>query len=122
MTKSGRIMKESGGNLLITAGMVVVGLILAIILFKVTLWFVIPLLAWAAAGWGAGQITNQEFGLGESIQMGIAGGLVSFVVFRILDVGILINSGLIGDIISGVIGALMIIGARNLLSKRQGAT
>ena len=54
--------------------------------------------------------------------MGIAGGLLSFVVFRILDVGILINSGLIGDIISGVIGALMIIGARNLLSKRQGAT
>ena len=121
MAKSGRIMKE-GSNPLVTAGMVVIGLLLAILLFKVTLWFVIPLLTWAAAGWGAGQITNQEFGLGESIQMGIAGGLVSFVVFRILDVGILISSGLIGDIISGVIGALMIIGARNLLSKRQGAT
>ena len=70
MTKSGRIIKESGGNLLITAGMVVAGLVLAIILFKVTLWFVIPLLAWAAAGWGAGQITNQGIRSGRKYPNG----------------------------------------------------
>lgn len=108
---------QDGPGLLTTVIIVVVGVLVAVFLFRVTLLFAIPLLIWGIAGWLAGKIVQQDFGVGESIGLGLAGGLVSYFVFRILDVEALINSGLLGDIIAGVIGALILIVARNFLNR-----
>ena len=74
------------------------------------------LLIGALAGWLAGKIMKGGgFGTLLNIILGIVGGAVGNWIFGVL--GIHINSGIIGDLITGIIGALAILFVAGLFKK-----
>ncbi|RDY59877.1 GlsB/YeaQ/YmgE family stress response membrane protein [Flagellimonas nanhaiensis] len=74
------------------------------------------LLIGAAAGWLAGKIMKGGgFGTLLNIILGIVGGIVGNWVFNLL--GIHIGTGIIGDLLTGVIGAVLILFLAGLFKK-----
>lgn len=74
------------------------------------------LLIGAIAGWLAGKIMKGGgFGLVLNIVIGIVGGIVGNWAFGAF--GISISNGLIGDIITGAIGAIIILFIASLFKK-----
>ncbi|WP_370477472.1 GlsB/YeaQ/YmgE family stress response membrane protein [Tamlana flava] len=74
------------------------------------------LLVGAIAGWLAGKIMKGGgFGLLLNIVIGIFGGLVGNWLFSVL--GISISDGIIGDIVTGAIGASVILFVAGLFKK-----
>lgn len=70
----------------------------------------------AIAGWLAGKLMKGGgFGLLLNIVMGIVGGIVGNWLFSTL--GITLMSGLIGDILTGVIGACAVLFVASLFKK-----
>ena len=75
-----------------------------------------PLIIGALAGWLAGKlIKGGGFGNLVNIILGIVGGVVGNWVFKRLAVPI--NSGVVGDLVTGVIGALVILFIAGLFKK-----
>ena len=74
------------------------------------------LLIGAIAGWLAGKIMKGGgFGLLINILLGIVGGLVGNWLFGVL--GISLMDGVIGDILTGAIGAIVILFVAGLFKK-----
>lgn len=70
----------------------------------------------AAAGWIAGKIMKEGgFGAWINIILGIVGGAVGNWLFGAL--GISMVSGLVGDLITGVIGAVAVLFVAGLFKK-----
>jgi len=75
-----------------------------------------PLVIGALAGWLAGKlIKGGGFGTLVNIIVGIVGGVVGNWVFKII--GVSINSGVLGDLVTALIGALVIIFIAGLFKK-----
>ncbi len=74
------------------------------------------LLIGAVAGWGAGKIMKGGgFGLLINIILGIIGGIVGNWLFGVL--GISVGDGVVGDLITGGIGAIVILFVAGLIKK-----
>ena len=70
----------------------------------------------AIAGWLAGKLMKGGgFGLILNIVIGIIGGIVGNWIFSTL--GIILMSGLIGDVLTGVIGACAVLFVASLFKK-----
>ncbi|MGQ9910284.1 MAG: GlsB/YeaQ/YmgE family stress response membrane protein [Candidatus Flexifilum sp.] len=82
---------------------------------------VLLVLLWAFIGWLVGQIMRGKgYDLFTNILLGIGGGLVGGILFSLLGLS---SGGLLGTILSGVVGAVVLIYAVRLLTenKRFGA-
>ena len=117
-----RIIDIDGGGITVQQiGMLVIGIIIAIVLIQSLIPLIVAVLVWSLAGWGAGKIVQGHgYDPVTNILYGFGGGLVSYIVLRILGID-LGNIFIVSDVLEGMVGALMIIGARNLLSGRQTA-
>jgi len=75
------------------------------------------------AGWLAGRIMKGGgFGIFKNIILGIIGGFVGgwlFNKFGLPFFNNLFNNGIIGDLIEGVIGAVLILFVADLIKKKQ---
>jgi uncharacterized membrane protein YeaQ/YmgE (transglycosylase-associated protein family) len=75
------------------------------------------------AGWLAGRIMKGGgFGIFKNILLGIIGGFVGgwlFNKFGLPFFNNLFNNGIIGDLIEGVIGAVVILFVADLIKKKQ---
>jgi uncharacterized membrane protein YeaQ/YmgE (transglycosylase-associated protein family) len=75
------------------------------------------LLIGAAAGWLAGKLMKGGgFGAIVNIILGIVGGAVGNWLFRQFDIHI--ADGVVGDLITGVIGAVVVLFIAGLLKKK----
>lgn len=74
------------------------------------------LLIGAVAGWAAGKIMKGGgFGLLINIVLGIIGGIVGNWLFGVL--GISVGDGVVGDLLTGGIGAIVILFVAGLIKK-----
>ena len=70
----------------------------------------------AIAGWGAGKIMQGGgFGLLMNIVLGIVGGVIGGWVFSLL--GISADGGLIGSLITALVGAVLLLYVARLIKK-----
>lgn len=77
------------------------------------LWF---LIIGALAGWGAGKLMQGGgFGLLMNIVLGIIGGVIGGWVFSLL--GISANGGLIGSLVTALVGAVLLLYVARLIKK-----
>jgi uncharacterized membrane protein YeaQ/YmgE (transglycosylase-associated protein family) len=112
--------RKNMGILAIVA-MVVVGALAFSVIWNIAE-FVIAVLVWALIGYMAGRITRGEgFGWIGNVIVGLVGGMVGSFLFWLLGVGGLGRLPLIGGIVSGVVGAVVIVAIVNALngSKRK---
>lgn len=80
---------------------------------------VIAVLTWAVIGWLTGKMVNRDgngFGWLTNIGLGLAGGIVGSFVLRLLGLNWVDNIWLVGNIIVGVIGALIVVWVARLLT------
>ena len=78
--------------------------------------FIYFLIIGALAGWGAGKIMQGGgFGLLMNIILGIIGGVVGGWVFGLL--GIRSNGGLIGSLVTALVGAVLVLYVARLIKK-----
>ncbi len=78
--------------------------------------FIYYLVIGALAGWGAGQIMKGGgFGVLMNIVLGIIGGVVGGWVFSLL--GISSDGGLIGSLVTALVGAVLILYVARLIKK-----
>jgi uncharacterized membrane protein YeaQ/YmgE (transglycosylase-associated protein family) len=78
--------------------------------------FIYFLIIGALAGWGAGKIMQGGgFGLLMNIILGIIGGVVGGWVFGLL--GISSNGGLIGSLVTALVGAVLVLYVARLIKK-----
>jgi uncharacterized membrane protein YeaQ/YmgE (transglycosylase-associated protein family) len=78
--------------------------------------FIYFLIIGALAGWGAGQLMKGGgFGLLMNIVLGIIGGVVGGWVFSLL--GISSNGGLIGSLVTSLVGAVLVLFVAGLIKK-----
>ena len=119
----GRIMDSHNGSISVTqVGMLVIGIVVAILLIKSVLPLIVVVFVWSLAGWGAGKIVQGHgYDPVTNVLYGFGGGLVSYFLLRLLGID-LGDIFIVSDVLEGMVGALMIIGARNLLGRRQAAT
>ena len=119
MTK-GRIVNSDNGNITITQiGMLAVGIVVAYILIGPIIDLIGAVIVWSLAGWGAGKIVQGKgYDPITNIIYGFGGGIVSFFVFRLLGID-LGDIPIVSNVLEGMVGALLIIGARNLLNREQ---
>ena len=76
---------------------------------------IVPLLVWAAIGWFVGQMMRGSgYGPLGNILLGIGGGIVGSILFRVLG-----WSGDAGNLIVGVVGAVAIVLVARLLGNRS---
>ena len=72
------------------------------------------------AGWLAGTIMKGGgFGIFKNILLGIVGGLVGGWLFGVLGLDFLTDLGLVGDLIEGVVGAVVLIAIAGALKKKS---
>lgn len=93
---------------------IVVVAIVAIWLLSATLGLVasliIPLIVWAIIGWLAGKLMRgRGYGTVGNILLGIGGGLLGSLLFRLIGFRWVENVWLVGSLIVGVVGALILI-------------
>ncbi|MCY3835304.1 MAG: hypothetical protein OXF83_02565 [Anaerolineaceae bacterium] len=122
MTK-GRIMNSERGTVSIAqVGMLVVGIVVAFLLLQAVIPLIVAVLIWSLAGWGAGKIVQGHgYDPITNIIYGFGGGIVSFFVFRILGID-LGEIPIVSDVLEGMVGAVLIIGARNWMTRGQTTT
>ncbi|MFN8451015.1 MAG: GlsB/YeaQ/YmgE family stress response membrane protein [Anaerolineae bacterium] len=87
---------------------------------NIFLGLIVPLIIWAIIGWLAGKLMRGHgYGAVGNILLGVGGGIIGSLVFRVLNLGVG-DIWLVGNIIVGVVGAVIIVliarafGNRNL--------
>ncbi len=71
---------------------------------------VIPVLIWAVVGWLTGQfMRGRGYGTVNNVLLGIGGGVLGSILFRLLNLQGIGDIWLIGNIIVGVVGAVVLI-------------
>lgn len=75
----------------------------------------ISLVIWAVIGWLAGNLLQgRGYGTLGNILLGLGGGIVGGIIFGLLNLS---SGGLIMTIISGVVGAVIVIWAARMLRR-----
>jgi len=99
----------------------IIGAVVLLPLVGSVLNVILLVLLWAFIGWLVGQILRgRGYDLFTNILLGIGGGLVGGILFALLGLS---SGGLLGTILSGVVGAILLVyGVRWLTdNKRFGA-
>lgn len=108
-----------GGLVLLVIGAVVL-LFLVSAATNLVFSLFIPVLIWGLIGFLAGRtLRGRGFGLLGNIGLGLVGGIVGSFLFRIFGLGFVGDIWLVGNIIVGVIGAVVLIGVVRLLGNRN---
>lgn len=77
------------------------------------------LLAGGVAGWLAGTIMQgRGFGCIGNVIIGLIGGVIGGYIFQTLDIAPL-ATGILNEIITSLIGAMILLGIANMLSPRR---
>ena len=108
--------KENIESIAMQLLLVIVGLIALYYLIDDIVALVVSIVIWSFSGWAVGQILRRDYGIVHSALLGFSGGLVSYFVFRILniDTG---NIVIVSDVLAGIVGALLIIGVRAIADR-----
>ncbi len=94
--------------------LVLVGLFVIIPTFTSLLGLVFTLLAWAAIGWLAGQfLRGRGYGAIGNILLGVGGGILGGLIFNVAAPAL--AAGLLGKLLSGVVGAIILVYVVRLL-------
>ena len=96
-------------ELVVLAGLVIVAVIVLSFVLKVA-GIVIAIATWMCAGYLAGQlIRGRSFGPIGDTALGLVGGIVGSLVLRLFNLGGVTNIIVVGNIIAGVVGAVVLI-------------
>ena len=81
---------------------------------------IVPILIWALVGWLTGKLLRgQGYGALNNILLGVGGGLLGSFLFRLLGLQGIGDIWLIGNIIVGIVGAVILIYAVRLFSSNK---
>jgi uncharacterized membrane protein YeaQ/YmgE (transglycosylase-associated protein family) len=107
-------------NHIIVIAIVVIGaLVLASLLLPVITGLLIPLLVWGIIGWLAGRVMRgRGYGIVVNVLLGIVGGIVGSLVFNALGLGWVGGIWLIGNIVVGVVGAIVVLGIAQVFAPK----
>jgi uncharacterized membrane protein YeaQ/YmgE (transglycosylase-associated protein family) len=99
---------------------VVALLALVSLIWKIAFGLLIPIVFWMLAGMIAGRLLRGKgYGLIADIALGFVGGLVGSIVLNLLGLGGLGSIWVVGNIIVGVIGALVVVYAVRLFGNKD---
>lgn len=94
--------------ILVLGALVVIGFLSSLVSL------VLPIIVWMIAGMAAGRIIRgRGYGPLWDIQLGLVGGLVGNALLRLLGFGV--ATGLVGQLIIGVFGAVILVYAVRLV-------
>jgi uncharacterized membrane protein YeaQ/YmgE (transglycosylase-associated protein family) len=80
--------------------------------------FLVTLLIWGIIGWIAGSLVKGSgYGTLENILLGLGGGIVGGMLFRLL--GLSTPDNIIGQLLMGVVGAVVLLLAARALSGQR---
>ena len=81
---------------------------------------IIPVLIWALVGWLTGKLLRgQGYGALNNILLGVGGGLLGSLLFRLLGLQGIGDIWLVGNVIVGIVGAVVLIYAVRLFSSNK---
>jgi uncharacterized membrane protein YeaQ/YmgE (transglycosylase-associated protein family) len=81
---------------------------------------IIPVLIWALVGWLTGKLLRgQGYGALNNILLGVGGGLLGSFLFRLLGLQGIGDIWLVGNVIVGIVGAVVLIYAVRLFSANK---
>lgn len=81
---------------------------------------VIPVIIWAVVGWLTGKfMRGRGYGALNNILLGVGGGVLGSVLFSLLNLQGIGNIWLVGNVIVGVVGAVILIYAVRLFSDNK---
>ena len=107
------------GVVVFFAGVVAL-LALVSLIWKIAFGLLIPIVFWMLAGMIAGRLLRGKgYGLISDIALGFVGGLVGSIALRLLGLGGLGSIWLVGNIIVGVIGAVIFVYAMRLFGNKD---
>lgn len=98
---------------LVAIVVIIIGLIVLNALFKITVGLaalIIPVIVWMVAGMLAGRLLRgRGYGPIGDVLLGLTGGAVGMVVLRAIGLGGLGNMFILGNIVAGVVGAVILV-------------
>lgn len=81
---------------------------------------IIPVLIWALVGWATGYLMRgRGYGALQNVLLGVAGGVLGSLIFRLFNLQGIGDIWLIGNMIVGVAGSLALIYAVRLFSSNK---
>ncbi|MGB7338790.1 MAG: hypothetical protein WBC91_07860 [Phototrophicaceae bacterium] len=79
-------------------------------MFGGILQLILALILWMFIGNIAGHmIRGEDYGVAGNIALGLVGGIVGAFILRLFGMGFILNIWLLGQILSGVIGAVLLV-------------
>src|SRR5262245_39991213 len=106
-------------NIMGIVGLIIVFVVILLVIGAVgnLLGLIVPLLIFAAIGWLTGKVLRgRGYGPIGNTLLGLGGGIIGSWIFGLLRIpAFTANSGLLGTIIGGVVGALVLIWAVRLI-------
>ena len=107
-------------ELLVLAGAVILALMVIGFVFKVV-GIVIMIGSWMAAGYLAARLVRGEsYGPLQDTALGFVGAIVGGIVLGIVGLSQMGNMWLVGEVIAGVVGAVILIHAIRLVNDKKG--
>lgn len=81
---------------------------------------IIPVIIWAAVGWLTGYfMRGRGYGALYNVLLGVAGGVLGSLIFRLLNLQGIGDIWLVGNVIVGVVGAVALIYGVRLFSANK---
>lgn len=81
---------------------------------------IIPILIWAVVGWLTGKfMRGRGYGALNNILLGVGGGVLGSLLFRLLNLQGIGDIWLVGNVIVGIVGAVILIYAVRLFSSNK---
>jgi uncharacterized membrane protein YeaQ/YmgE (transglycosylase-associated protein family) len=81
---------------------------------------IIPILVWALVGWLTGKLMRgRGYGALNNILLGVGGGVLGSLLFRLLNLQGIGDIWLVGNLIVGVVGAVVLIYVVRLFSDNK---
>lgn len=100
--------------------LVILGALLLFSLIGQIFELIIALVIWALIGWLAGKLMRGSgYGALTNILLGLGGGLIGGLLFRLIGLGGVGGIAIIGPIITGVVGAIVLIFIVRLLTNNK---
>lgn len=79
-------------------------------LMKFAVGAIVAILIWALVGWLAAKfVSGRDFGIVRNAILGLIGGVVGTLVVQAVNLNSLLSAGLVGEIVVGVIGAVVVL-------------
>jgi uncharacterized membrane protein YeaQ/YmgE (transglycosylase-associated protein family) len=81
---------------------------------------IIPVIIWALVGWLTGKVMRgRGYGALNNILLGVGGGVLGSILFRLLNLQGIGDIWLVGNLIVGVVGAVVLIYVVRLFSDNK---